>query len=284
MQSEPLVFKRMVQGLDAYIMKQIFQSLKTGITEVVEAPCPVAGTGQLLVRTSRTLISAGTERMLVDFGRAGFVGKARQQPDRVRDVFEKVTTDGLQPTLEAVLSKLDQPLALGYCNVGTVLEAGVTGFRPGDRVVSNGKHAEVVAIPANLAAHVPDAVNDDEAAFAVLGAVALQGIRLVQPTLGEVVVVSGLGLIGLLTVQLLRAHGCRVLGIDFDKNRLELAERFGARTVDLTKKVDPWPLPKPSRAAGGSTPLSSRPRQRAASPCAKRLGCAASAVASCLSG
>lgn len=222
-------------------MRQILQSLKTGATEVADVPCPAPGRGQLLIRSARTLVSAGTERMLVDFGKAGLIGKARQQPDKVRQVLDKIRTDGLAPTLEAVFNKLDQPLPLGYCNVGTVLEAGagVAGFAEGERVVSNGKHAEAVAVPVNLCAKVPDAVSDDEAAFTVLGAIALQGIRLVQPTLGEAVVVTGLGLVGLMTVQLLRAHGCRVLGIDFDPHKLKLAQSFGAETVDLSAGADP---------------------------------------------
>jgi predicted dehydrogenase/threonine dehydrogenase-like Zn-dependent dehydrogenase len=195
----------------------------------------------LLIRTTRTLVSSGTERMLVDFGKAGWLDKARQQPDKVRMVLEKIRTDGLMPTIEAVMNKLDQPIALGYCNVGIVMAvgAGVTGFEVGDRVASNGKHAEWVAVPAILCAKVPDGVGDEEAAFTVLGAIALQGIRLVQPTLGETVVVTGLGLIGLVTVQLLRAQGCRVLGLDFDPSKLELARRFGAEVVDLSAGADP---------------------------------------------
>jgi predicted dehydrogenase/threonine dehydrogenase-like Zn-dependent dehydrogenase len=179
--------------------------------------------------------------MLVDFGKAGWIDKARQQPDKVRMVLEKIRTDGLMPTIEAVMNKLDQPIALGYCNVGIVMAvgAGVTGFEVGDRVASNGKHAEWVAVPAILCAKVPDGVGDEEAAFTVLGAIALQGIRLVQPTLGETVVVTGLGLIGLVTVQLLRAQGCRVLGLDFDPSKLELARRFGAEVVDLSAGADP---------------------------------------------
>lgn len=222
-------------------MKQILQSLKTGTTEVAEVPCPAVRRGQLLIRSSHTLVSAGTERMLVEFGKANWIDKARQQPDKVRMVLDKIRTDGLMPTLEAVFNKLDQPLPLGYCNVGTVLEAGagVAGFAPGDRVVSNGKHAEVVSVPLNLCARVPDAVADEEAAFTVLGAIALQGIRLVQPTLGETVVVTGLGLIGLVAVQLLRAHGCRVLGLDFDPEKLALAKSFGAEVVDLAAGQDP---------------------------------------------
>ena len=222
-------------------MKQILQSLKNGSTEVAEVPCPAAKRGHLLVRTSRTLVSVGTERMLVEFGKAGWIEKARQQPDKVRMVLDKIKTDGLMPTLEAVFNKLDQPLPLGYCNVGRVMEvgSGLVGYAPGDRIVSNGKHAEAVCVPVNLTARVPDGMTDDEAAFTVLGAIALQGIRLVQPTLGETVVVTGLGLIGLVTVQLLRSHGCRVLGLDFDPAKLELAKKFGAEVVNLGAGQDP---------------------------------------------
>jgi predicted dehydrogenase/threonine dehydrogenase-like Zn-dependent dehydrogenase len=222
-------------------LKQILQSLKTGATEVADVPVPAVNRGQLLIRTSRTLISAGTERMLVEFGKAGWIDKARQQPDKVRMVLDKIKTDGLLPAMEAVFNKLDQPLPLGYCNVGSVLEVGpgVIGFTRGERVVSNGKHAEAVTVPANLCARVPGSVSDDEAAFTVIGAIGLQGIRLVQPTLGEAVVVTGLGLIGLVTVQLLRAHGCRVLGIDVNMERLAMARRFGAETVNLAAGEDP---------------------------------------------
>ena len=222
-------------------MKQLLQSLKNGSTEVVQVPCPAIKSGQLLIQTSRTLISSGTERMLLDFGRANLLGKARQQPDKVRMVLEKIKTDGLVPTIEAVFNKLEQPLPMGYCNVGVVKQVGegVTGFAAGDRVASNGKHAEVVSVPTNLCAKVPDGVSDDEAAFTIIGAIALQGIRLVQPTLGESIAVSGLGLIGLMTVQLLRAHGCRVLGLDVDARKLELARQFGAATVDLSREQDP---------------------------------------------
>ena len=222
-------------------MKQILQSLKTGVTETAEVPCPAIQRGQILIRSSVTLVSAGTERMLVEFGKAGWIDKARQQPDKVRMVLDKIKTDGLMPTVEAVFNKLDQPLPLGYCNVGTVLDigSGVSGFAIGERVASNGKHAEAVSIPVNLCAKVPETVPDEDAAFTVLGAIALQGIRLVNPTLGETVVVTGLGLIGLMTVQLLRAQGCRVLGLDFDPLKLALARQFGAETVDLGVGQDP---------------------------------------------
>ena len=167
-------------------MKQVLQSLRSGVTEVADVPAPGVSRGSVLIRTSRTLISAGTERMLVDFGKANLFEKARAQPDRVKMVLDKVRTDGLIPTVAAVMNKLDQPLALGYCNVGVVVDvgAGVTGFAVGDRVASNGKHAEVVSVPMNLCAKVPDGISDERAVFAVLGAIALQGIRLANPTLG----------------------------------------------------------------------------------------------------
>jgi len=222
-------------------MKQVLQNLKTGATDVANVPCPAVPDGGVLIRTSRTLISAGTERMLLDFGKAGLISKARQQPDKVRQVLQKMQTDGIQPTLDAVRNKLDAPLPLGYSNVGRIMEVGTNarGFSLGDRVLSNGKHAEVVAVPQNLCAKIPDEVSDEAAAFAVIGAIALQGIRLIAPTLGETVVVSGLGLIGLMAVQLLRANGCRVIGSDFDADRLAMARQFGAETIDLSRGVDP---------------------------------------------
>ena len=224
------------------LMRQILQSVKDGETLLCDVPCPQVRSGWLLIRTRRTLISAGTERMLVEFGKAGWIEKARQQPDKVRQVLDKVKTDGLLPTIDAVRAKLDQPLPLGYCNVGTVLEvgAGVEGFEVGDRVLSNGHHAEVVCVPKNLCALIPDDVSDESAAFGVVASIGLQGVRLAQPTLGEAFVVSGLGLIGLLTVQLLRAHGCRVIGLDFDDQRLAQAAEFGAETFNL-KQGDPIP-------------------------------------------
>jgi predicted dehydrogenase/threonine dehydrogenase-like Zn-dependent dehydrogenase len=217
--------------------------------------------------------------MLVDFGKAGLVGKARQQPDRVKQVLTKVKNDGLATTFEAVRGKLSQPLPLGYCNVGTVIEkgSGVGGFSIGDRVVSNGRHAEVVAVPINLCAKIPDQVMDEHAAFTIVGAIALQGIRLVKPTLGEAVVVTGLGLIGLLAVQLLRACGCRVLGLDFDKHKLKLAERLGAETIDLSTVADPLlAAERFSRGRGVDAVIitastkSSEPIHQAAAMCRKR--------------
>jgi predicted dehydrogenase len=221
-------------------VKQILQSLKDGTTRLTDVPAPRAGSGQLLIRTTRSLVSAGTERMLVEFGKANWLDKARQQPDKVRMVLDKVRTDGLATTLDAVQSKLDQPLAPGYCNAGVVVDvgAGVDGFAVGDRVASNGKHAELVCVPRHLCARIPDAVDDEQASFTVLAAIGLQGIRLVEPTLGECVVVTGLGLIGLLTVQMLRAQGCRVLGIDPDPQRRALAQQFGADVADAGQGDD----------------------------------------------
>src|SRR3989338_8195020 len=151
-------------------MKQVLQDLSRGETKLQGAPAPVLVYGHLLISTSHTLISAGTERMLVDFGKASYLEKARQQPEKVKMVLEKIQTDGLMTTIEAVQSKLAQPLPLGYCNVGVVADigAGVEGFKVGDRVVSNGPHADVVKVPKNLCAHIPDAVDDESAAFVVV--------------------------------------------------------------------------------------------------------------------
>ncbi len=222
-------------------MKQLLQDLSGGKTLIAQAPSPAAGAGQILINTTISLISAGTERMLVDFGKASYLEKARQQPDKVKMVLEKVQTDGLITTIDAVRSKLSQPLPLGYCNVGTVaqLGKGIDGFSEGDRVVSNGSHADRVRVAKNLCARIPENVDDESASFTVLASIGLQGIRLAQPTLGEAFVVTGVGLIGLLTVQLLRAHGCRVLAIDFDEGKLHLAQQFGAETCNPEKGEDP---------------------------------------------
>jgi len=261
-------------------LRQIFQSLTDGRTLLSEVPESAAPRGGLLIETTRTLISAGTERMLVDFSRSGWIDKARSQPDKVRQLLAKIRTDGLLPTIDAVRSKLDQPMPLGYCNVGQVLEVGseaAGAFAPGDRVVSNGPHAEQVSVPRNLCARIPENVSDDEAAFAVLGAIALQGVRLSAPTLGERFVVTGLGLIGLLTVQLLRASGCRVLGIDPDPRKSEIARRFGAETVALDRGEDPLAVAEAFSAGAGvdgvlitAATKSNEPVSQGAKMCRKR--------------
>ncbi len=224
-------------------MRQILQNLGSGETILADVPAPGCRSGSLLIQTRASLVSIGTEKMLIDFGKAGWIDKARKQPDKVLQVLQKIKTDGLFPTIHAVKSKLDQPIPLGYCNVGSIIEvenlALNSCFHIGDRVVSNGPHAEAVCVPQNLCVRVPDSVTDEEAAFTVVGAIGLQGIRLLQPTLGESFVVTGLGLIGLLCVQLLRVHGCRVLGIDFDSSKCALARQFGAEAVDLSKCEDP---------------------------------------------
>jgi len=209
--------------------------------ELAEVPCPQVGKGQVLIQTKASLISAGTEKMLVEFSKANLIQKARQQPDKVKQVLDKMKTDGLMPTLEAVFRKLDEPLPLGYCNAGTVLEVGtgVNDIQPGDRVASNGPHAEVACVPRNLCAKIPDSVSDEQASFTILASIALQGLRLAVPLLGEKFMVFGMGLIGLLTVQLLNASGCEVLAVDFNTERLKLAESLGAKTVNLSAGADP---------------------------------------------
>jgi predicted dehydrogenase/threonine dehydrogenase-like Zn-dependent dehydrogenase len=215
-------------------MKQIIQSFKTGDTILEELPAPILKRGAVLIQTSRSLVSLGTERMLVEFGKSNLISKARQQPDKVKQVLDKIKTEGLMPTLEAVFNKLEQPLPLGYCNVGKVIAVGegVSEFKIGDRVASNGQHAEFVCIPKNLVAAIPSGVSDDEAAFTVIGSIGLQGIRLLNPTLGETIVVTGLGLIGLITAQLLIANGCKVIGIDVDQDKLDLASKWGVITFN----------------------------------------------------
>ena len=225
-------------------MKQILQDLKNGNTLIEDVPIPQMRPESYLIRTHRTLISAGTERMLLEFGRAGWLDKARQQPDKVKQVMEKIRTDGLLSTMDAVMAKLDQAIPLGYCNVGRIAESaikpGVSDSLPiGTRVASNGHHAEFVVVPKNLCVRIPDNVSDDEACFTVIGAIAMQGVRLAEPSIGECFVVTGLGLVGLLTVQILIANGCRVLGIDYDSTKCALARRFGAQTVDISKGEDP---------------------------------------------
>nr|HMQ45403.1 zinc-binding dehydrogenase [Mariniflexile sp.] len=190
--------------------------------------------GHVLIKTTKSLVSLGTERMLVEFGKANFIQKARQQPDKVKMVLDKIKTDGIKPTMDAVLNKLNQPLPLGYCNVGEVVAVGkgVEEFKVGDRVASNGNHAEYVIVPKNLVAKIPDNITDEEAAFTVIGSIGLQGIRLLNPTFGETVVVVGLGLIGLVTAELLMANGCNVIGFDFDLEKIKIAKDKGIIAIN----------------------------------------------------
>ena len=182
----------------------------------------------MLIQTSHSLVSLGTERMLVEFGKASLIEKARQQPEKVIQVLDKIKTDGLLPTMEAVFNKLGQPIPLGYCNVGKVIAVGegVLEFAIGDRVASNGLHAEVVSVPKNLVVKIPESVSNENATFTIIGSIGLQGVRLLKPSLGETIVVIGLGLIGLITCQLLRANGCNVVGIDVDQTKCDLAKKW----------------------------------------------------------
>lgn len=225
-------------------MLQILQNLSNGKTSLVEIPSPKPLKGHINIQTTKSLVSVGTERMLIEFGKSGWIDRARSQPDKVKMVLDKLKTDGFSATFDAINTKLDQPIPLGYCNVGKVIDGSDTEFAKGDRVISNGYHAEVVRVPKNLVASIPDEVDDETASFAVLGAIAMQGVRLTNPAVGETIVVTGLGLIGLLTVQILKANGCRVLGIDFDTARCRLAQQFGAEIVDLSKNQDPIAMAK----------------------------------------
>ncbi|MFC4712921.1 bi-domain-containing oxidoreductase [Planococcus dechangensis] len=216
-------------------MNYIQQSLKNGETTLAEAPLPNLAPNNLLIKVENGVVSAGTERMLVEFGNSNYIQKAKQQPEKVKQVMDKVKTDGLKPTINAVQSKLEQPITLGYSNAGTVIAVGknVTYFKVGDRVISNGPHAEVVSVSSNLCAKIPDSVSFEAAAFTVISSIGLQGIRLSKPTLGETIVVTGLGLIGLITVQLLRAHGCKVIASDFDQQKVDLAKSYGVDAINV---------------------------------------------------
>jgi predicted dehydrogenase/threonine dehydrogenase-like Zn-dependent dehydrogenase len=260
-------------------VKQVLESLRDGSIELLDIPCPVARPHHVLIATRRSVISAGTERMLLEFGRAGWIGKARQQPEKFRLVLDKLRTDGLLTTIEAVRGKLDQPITPGYANSGVVLETGpgVHHLKPGDRVASNGPHAELVQVPATLCARIPDTVPDEQAAFTVLGAIGLEGLRLAAPTLGECFAVTGLGLLGLLAVQLLRAHGCRVVGFDYDPRRLDLARTFGATAINLGSEGSPLAAVQEFTHGRGldgvlitAATTSNEPMRQAAAWCRKR--------------
>ena len=221
-------------------MLQIIQDLNNGNTILTEVPTPLVKPGQVLIQTTRSLVSLGTERMLVEFGKSNLFQKAKQQPDKVKEVINKIKSDGIIPTINAVFNKLGQPIPLGYCNVGKVIAVGkgVEDFIIGDRVTSNGPHAEIISVPKNLVSKIPDDVTDEEATFTVIGAIGLQGIRLANPTFGETIVVVGLGLIGLITAQLLKSNGCNVIGFDYDSNKVSLAKSFGINAINPTEGVD----------------------------------------------
>lgn len=222
-------------------MKQLIQDFKTGKTILEEVPVPVVRRGTVLIKTINSLVSTGTEKMLVEFGKANLFQKAKQQPEKVQQVINKIKTDGLKPTVQSVLRKLNEPFPLGYCNAGIVIDIGegVTEFKIGDRVASNGHHAEVICVPKNLVTKIPDEVSYQEASFAVIGAIALHSVRLANPTFGETFVVVGLGLVGQITTDILKANGCKVIAFDFDQSKVELAKQnnITAFTVDNNTDV-----------------------------------------------
>lgn len=215
-------------------MKQILQNIKSGETFFEDSPIPQSSKGKILISSRVSLLSIGTEKMLVTFGESSYLTKALSNKERVKDVLSKIKTDGLLNTLDAIKHKLDQPIPLGYSNVGVVAETS-EGFLKGQRVVSNGPHAEVVCVNKNLCALIPDNVDDDSAAFTIIASIALQSIRLANVSIGESILVIGTGLVGLLTVQLLIANGCRVIAVDYDTSKLELAEEYGATTINLSQ-------------------------------------------------
>jgi len=226
-------------------MKQILQNVKTGETDLETVPPPTLKSKGVRVRTAASLISAGTEKMLIDLAQKSYLGKATARPDLAKKVLQKVRKEGVWNTFQKVMSKMERPMPLGYSAAGIVEQVGeeVRGLQVGDRVAMAGagyaNHAEVNFVPKNLVAEIPDGVSFDEAAYATVGSIALQGVRLAEPQLGEEVAVIGLGLIGLLTVQLLKANGCRVIGMDLDAAKVERAKEMGLDRDVVSSEEDP---------------------------------------------
>lgn len=218
-------------------MKQLLQNLRDGKTTVVEVPTPHARPGTALIHTAASLVSAGTERMVVEFAEKNLVSKAASRPDLVRQVIDKARREGLLTTLDSVFNRLDQPMVLGYSSAGVVVELGegMEGYQIGDRVACAGGnfavHAEYAVVPRNLLARLPEGVDFESAAFTTLGAIAMHGFRLARPQVGETVAIIGLGLLGLLAATIAQAAGCRVFGIDLDTQRVTLAEKMGVSAV-----------------------------------------------------
>jgi predicted dehydrogenase/threonine dehydrogenase-like Zn-dependent dehydrogenase len=225
-------------------MKQLLQNMKNGKALVEEVPVPTARDGFALVKTAASLVSAGTERMVVEFAEKNLVGKARSRPDLVKQVMDKARREGLVPTVQAAFNRLDQPMALGYSSAGTIVALGknMQGFKVGQRVACAGGgyavHAEYAVVPRNLLTPLPKNVDFESAAFTTLGAIAMHGFRLAEPQIGENAAVIGLGLLGLLAIQIAAAAGCNVLGIDIDPQRVALASSLGAESVRRAKAVE----------------------------------------------
>lgn len=211
-------------------LKQVTQNIKSGKLDIADLPEPMASPGELVIANAASLISAGTEKMVMGLAKKSLIGKARSRPDHARRVIQKMKTEGFFETIRQVRAKLGEPIPMGYSSAGVVVACGdgVQGYQVGDRVASNGPHAGVVAVPVNLCARIPDSVSYDHASFAVVGSIALQGVRLSKVTLGESVMVIGLGLVGQMTVMVLKAAGCRVLATDLDPGKCELALKLGA--------------------------------------------------------
>lgn len=224
-------------------MKQVLQNIRDGKTVVSEVPLPFIKPGMALIRTGASLVSAGTERMVVEFAEKSLLGKARSRPDLVRQILDKARREGLLSTIEATFNRLDQPMALGYSSAGTVVQvgSGITNIKPGDRVACAGGgfavHAEYALVPKNLLVPLPDTVDFESAAFATLGAIALHGFRLSEARLGERVAIIGMGLLGLLAAGIARTAGCQVFGVDLSPVRIELANHLGFKSVLRSEAV-----------------------------------------------
>jgi len=229
-------------------MKQLIQSFKTGELGLFDVPAPVCQENGVLVKTTVSLVSAGTEKMLVDFAKKSMLAKAKDRPDLVKQVVDKMKKEGVKNTLEKVFTKLDTPIPLGYSLAGQVIEVGqnMSGINIGDRVACGGagyaNHSEINYVPKNLMVKIPEGVDDIDASFVTVGAIALQGVRQTEPKLGERVAVIGLGLLGQLAVQLLKANGCKVIGSDVDPDKIALAKKLGADETchagDLIKQAN----------------------------------------------
>ena len=225
-------------------MKQLLQNIKTGKSTVEDVPVPTPREGQALVKTETSLVSAGTERMVVEFAEKSLVGKARSRPDLVKQIVDKARREGLVNTAQAAFNRLDQPMALGYSSAGTIVALGknMQGFEVGQRVACAGGgyavHAEYNVVPRNLLTPLPKNVDFESAAFTTLGAIAMHGFRLAEPQIGENVAIIGMGLLGLLAAQIATAAGCNVLGIDVDASRVSLATSLGLRAVQRADAAD----------------------------------------------
>jgi len=215
-------------------MKQLIQNYKTGKIELTEVPIPSCTSNSVLVRNQASLISLGTERSVIELGAKSILGKAKARPDLVKRFFQKVQTEGLGKSIQEAIARLDNPTPLGYSSAGTVIETGkdIHLFSPGDRVACIGSgyasHSEFISVPENLCCKIPENLKMEDAAFGMVGAIALNGIRCANLTFGETVVVIGLGLIGQLTTQILKAYGCKVIAMDINNKKIEKNINFTA--------------------------------------------------------